>query len=85
MRIFNLYLLILSVIASLVNVLLAFLGQTDLGAYLIFNVIAYLVTTLIFIYLNREARKALSGIGIALFGIFLVILTLNIAKIIQGG
>jgi uncharacterized membrane protein YhhN len=64
--------------------LLAFLGQNDLEIYFVINIIAYLVITLLYVYLNPRARRALSSIGAVLFAGFIVIVFFKIIEIMSG-
>ena len=83
MRIYNKYIVSLAIAACLVNTLLAFLGQDDLGVYFTINIIAYLVITLLYVYFNPRARKALNTISVVLFAGFMVIVALNVMEIIS--
>ena len=85
MRIYNKYIVSLALAAGLVNTLLAAFGEDDLAVYFTINVIAYLVITLLYVYLNPRARRALNTIGLALVAGFIVIVILNIMEIISGG
>ena len=84
MRIYNKYVVSLALAACLINTLLAFFGQNDLGIYITINIIAYLVITLLYAYLNPRARKALNTIGIVLFAGFMVIVSLKVIEILSG-
>lgn len=84
MRIFNNYIISLVLVASIVNTLLAFLGQKDLQVYFVVNIIAYLVITLLFVYLNPKAKRALNTIGVVLFAGFMMIVGLKIIAILTG-
>ena len=84
MRIYNRYVVYLALSACLINTLLAFWGQKYLGVYFTVNVIAYLVITLLYIYMNPRARRALDTIGYVLFGGFMVIVTLKVMEILAG-
>lgn len=83
MRIYNKYIVSLAIAACLVNTLLAFLGQDDLGVYFTINIIAYLVITLLYVYFNPRARRALNTISVVLFAGFMVIVALNVMEIIS--
>ena len=85
MRIYNKYIVSLALAAGLVNTLLAAFGEDDLAVYFTINVIAYLVITLLYVYLNPRARRVLSTISLALVAGFTVIVILNIMEIISGG
>ncbi|MFC2044598.1 hypothetical protein ACFLT8_05355 [Chloroflexota bacterium] len=84
MRIYNKYVLSLVVASSLINTLLAVMGQNDLEIYFIINVLAYLVITLLYVYLNPRARKALNAVGIVMFAGFMVIVSLKVIEILSG-
>ena len=84
MRIYNRYILYLAIATGVLNVALAFAGQEDLGVYLAINVIAYLVITLLYVYLNPRARRALDTIGYMLFSGFLVIVAIKVVGILSG-
>ena len=84
MRIYNRYILYLAIATGVVNVALAFAGQEDLGVYFALNAIAYLVITLLYVYLNPRARRALDTIGYMLFSGFLVIVAIEVVGILSG-
>lgn len=84
MRIYNKYVVSLVLASSLINTLLAFFNQNDLEIYFIINIIAYLLVTLLYVYLNPRARRALSTIGAVLFAGFMVIVSLKIMEILSG-
>ncbi len=84
MRIYNKYIVSLALAAGLVNTLLAFLGQDDLGVYFTINTIVYLVITLLYVYFNPRARRALNTISVVLFAGFMVVVVLNVMEIISG-
>ena len=84
MRIYNKYVVSLLLSACLINTLLAFWSQNDLEIYFIINIIAYLVITLLYVYLNPRARRALNTIGLVLFSGFMVIVTLKTIEILSG-
>jgi hypothetical protein len=84
LRIYNRYIFLLVVAFSSINILLAFLGQNDLVNYFVINIIAYLVITLLFVYLNPKARMALNTISVVLFAGFIVIVALKVTEILSG-
>ncbi len=84
MRIYNKYIVSLVLASGLINTSLAFLGQNDLGVYFIVNVLAYLVITLLYVYLNPRVRRALSNISTVLFAGFIVIVSLKVMEILSG-
>ena len=84
MRIYNRYILYLAIATGVLNVALAFAGQKDLGVYFAINVIAYLVITLLYVYLNPRARQALDTIGYMLFSGFLVVVAIKVVGVLSG-
>jgi len=84
LRIYNKYVVSLVLSACLINTLLAFFGQNDLGIYFTINIIAYLVITLLYVYFNPRARRALNTIGIVLFGGFMVIVVTKVIDVLSG-
>ncbi len=84
MRIYNKYVVSLVLASGLTNTLLAFFGQNDLGIYFIINIIAYLVITMLYVYLNPRARRALNTAGVVLFGGFMVIVVTKVIDILSG-
>ena len=84
MRIYNKYIVSLVLASGLINISLAFLGQNDLEIYFIVNVLAYLVITLLYVYLNPRARRALNTVGVVLFAGFVVIISLKVIEILSG-
>jgi len=84
LRIYNKYVVSLALSACLINTLLAFFGQNDLGIYFTINIIAYLVITLLYVYLNPRARRALNTVGVVLFGGFMVIVVTKGIEILSG-
>lgn len=84
MRIYNKYVISLILSACFLNTLLAFLGQNDLITYFIVNIIVYLVITLLYVYFNPRARRALTTAGVVLAGGFMVILAIKAVEILSG-
>ncbi|HEY78257.1 MAG TPA: hypothetical protein G4O09_04005 [Dehalococcoidia bacterium] len=84
MRIYNRYVISLALAFCVINAALAFLGQNDLGLYLAINIIAYLVITVLYVYLNPRARRALGSVSVVLFGGIVVIAVLKVMEIISG-
>jgi uncharacterized membrane protein YhhN len=84
LRIYNKYIVSLALASSLINTLLAFLGQNDLEIYFTVNIIAFLAITLLYVYLNPRARKALSTAGAVLFAGFMVIVVIKAIEILSG-
>jgi len=84
LRIYNKYVISLVLASCLINILLAFFGQNDLGVYLTINIIAYLVITVLYVYLNPRARRALNSVGVVLFGGVMVVVALKVMEIMSS-
>ena len=80
--IYNKYVVALVLNSFLINTLLAFFNQNDLEIYFIINIIAYLIITLLYVYLNPRARRALNSVGAVLFAGFMVIVVLKVIEIL---
>jgi hypothetical protein len=85
LRIYNKYLISLAISTCFINILLAFVGQDDLIIYVITNLIAYLVITLLYAYLNPRTRLALNTISVVSFAGFMVIVIFRVIEIWSGG
>jgi hypothetical protein len=75
--------LYLALAFTAVNSFLAFVGQKDIQVYFILDLIAYLVITLLFVYLNPRARGALTSVSAVFFAGFGVIVALKIVNILK--
>ena len=84
MRIYNKYVVSLVLASGLINTLLASFDQNDLSIYFTANIIAYLVITLLYVYLNPRARKALNTVSAVLFAGFMMIVVLKVMEIVSG-
>ena len=84
MRIYNKYIISLALVSCVINTLLALFGQNDLGVYLTINIIAYLVITVLYVYLNPRARRALKSVGVVLFGGVMVVVALKVMEIMSS-
>ena len=84
MRIYNKYVVSLVLASCLINTLLAFLGQEDIKTYFVINIIAYLVITELYVYLNPRARRAVNAVGAGLFAGFTVIIAFVVMEILSG-
>jgi len=82
-RLYNRYLLTLAALFTLSTSLLAAYGQERLDAYFTVYVIEYLVATLLFVALDRRARRLLDVMGYVLFAGFLVIVAMKVIEILR--
>ncbi len=83
MRVLNRYIATLAISSAIINIFLAVVKQNDLTVYFIINIIAYLIITLLYIYLNPKARSALNGVTIVLFSGFVVIVAIKVVEILK--
>ena len=83
MRIYNRYLLFLILAICFVDVALAFAKQTDISVYFTVNVIAYLIITVLFIYLSPKTRKTLSVVSVVFLAGFMVVVVLKIMEVLH--
>ncbi len=84
MRIYNRYVVTLTIAACLVNIVLAFLGQNDLAVYFIVNFIVYLAVTLLYVHFSPRVRRALDTISIVLVAGFTVTVAIKALEILSG-
>jgi hypothetical protein len=83
MRVFNRLVLTLSITLALINVVLAFLGQTDISVYFIVDTIGYLIITLTHVYMNPRARGSLNAVAGVIFAGFAVVVAMKIIEILK--
>ncbi len=84
MRVYNRLIIYLVLAFTAINSLLAFAGQNDIQLYLVLDTIAYLVITLLYVYLNPRARGALTAIAGVLFACILVVVALKVIAILNA-
>ncbi len=84
MRIYNKYIISLALASCLINPLLAFFGQNDLMVYFALNIAAYLVITLLYLYLNLEVRRALNTVTAVFFAGFVLVVVYKVLEILLG-
>lgn len=78
MRIYNVYVLIVSALLMLTTVILVALGQSSLAVYYSSYIIEALVVTEMFAYFIPKARRGLNLVSATLFGGFMVVICLQI-------
>lgn len=84
MTLYNRYLVILAALFFLSTSIMAAYDQDRLDAYFTVYVIEYLITTLLFVYLDPKARRLLDAAGYVLFGGFMLIVILKVGEILRG-
>lgn len=82
MRVFNRLIITLALAFGLINIVLAFTGQDDIGVYFIANSLAYLIITLLYVHLYPRAKAALNGLSLVIFAGFMVIVALRVIEIL---
>lgn len=83
MTLYNRYLTVLAALFFLSTAVLAGYGQNRLDAYFTVYVIEYLITTLLFVYLDPRARRLLDSMGYVLFAGFLAIVVMKVIEILR--
>jgi uncharacterized membrane protein YhhN len=63
--------------------MLAYAKQTDIAVYFTVSVIAYLIITVLFIYLSPRTRKALSVVSIVFLAGFMVVVILKVMEVLN--
>jgi hypothetical protein len=84
LRVFNLYIIFITTASCLINIILAATGQNDLTLYITLNIIAFLVVTLLHVYLNPRARRSLSAIALVLFVGFMAIVLIKVVNVLAS-
>jgi hypothetical protein len=83
LRVHNRLILVLAAVFGCITVLLACLRQNDLAIYFIAYAMAYLIITLLYVYLNRKARTGLNALSAVIFAGFLVIVAVKVMEILK--
>jgi len=83
-RIYNRYILSLTLLFTLTTVILSLFGQSQLDLYLSVYLIECLVVTSLFVYLNPKAMKGLNAVWYVLFGGFIVMVAMKAVEILLG-
>lgn len=80
MKIYNSYILIITLLLLLTTVILVAIGQNSLEVYYSIYIIEALVVTELYVYFNARARRGLSLVSAVLFGGFLLVISLEVIK-----
>jgi hypothetical protein len=83
-KIYNNYILSLVIVSAVINALLAYYHVDDLSIYFVVNTLAYLVITLLYVYFNPRARRALNVVSAVLFAGFAVVVALKVIEVVAG-
>jgi len=81
-KIYNSYILIITVLLLLTTVILVALEQNSLDIYYTIYVIEALIVTELYVYFNAKARQGLNLVTYILFGGFLGIVALQVISIL---
>lgn len=82
MRLYDSYILWLTVLLLLTTVILSFYKVNRLDLYFTIYLIEALVLTELYVYLNPKARRGLSVVNLLLFFGFAVIVTVKVLEIL---
>jgi hypothetical protein len=82
LRLYNRYLLFLVLASCSIDVIFAFLRQTDIEICFTILVIVYLVITVLFVYFSPKTRKALSLVSVVFLTGFMVVVVLKIMEVL---
>ncbi|MDD5702408.1 MAG: hypothetical protein PHU23_10215 [Dehalococcoidales bacterium] len=77
MKSYNRYFIVLALTFSVINIILAFLGQARLEVYFIIDALAFLVITLSFRF-NARALTALNTVGAVILVGFIYVVALKV-------
>ena len=84
MKIYNNYILTITILLLLTTVILVAMGQNSLNIYYSVYIIEAFIITELYVYFNAEARRRLNLISIILFSGFLVITFVEIINILAS-
>ena len=82
MRIYNRYILIVTLVLLLSTLVLIAIGQTSLSTYYIVYILEALVITELYIHFNAKARRGLNAVGAILFGGFLFVICVELVHML---
>ena len=84
MRIYNSFIAILALAFVGITIVLSIYGVDKLDMYFTGYTIALLVLTTLYVTFSSRARRALSTVGLAAFGGFMVIVAIKVFEIMSG-
>ena len=84
MKIYNNYILTITILLLLTTVILVAMGQNSLNIYYSVYIIEALIITELYVYFNAEARRRLNLISAILLGGFLIIAFLEVINILAS-
>jgi hypothetical protein len=82
-RVFNRLIISLALAFGLINTVLGLYGQDDIAVYFIVNSIAYLIITLLYVYLNPRTKAALNALSTVIFAGFMVTVAIKVIEILK--
>jgi len=83
-KIYNNYILTITILLLLTTVILVAMGQNSLNIYYSVYIIEALIITELYVYFNAEARRRLNLISAILLGGFLIIAFLEVINILAS-
>jgi len=84
LRIYNRFILLLTLCFTMTTVVLSLGGERRLDLYFSLYLIEYLVLSLLFVSLNPKARKVVDILGYILFPGFVAIVVIKVVEILWG-
>ena len=82
MKIYNRYILLITILLLLTTIILVAAGEDSLNMYYTVYVIEALIVTELYVHFNARTRQALNSVSILLFGGFLLIVSLQVINIL---
>ncbi len=82
MRIYNNYILTVSLLLLVTTPILVAMGQNSLDVFYTVFIIEALVVTELYVYLSGKVRRQLNIVSVILFGNFSLIVLANIVKLL---
>ena len=84
MRIYNRYIITLSLLLLLTTVALSALGENRLDLYYSIYLIEGLAVTELYVYLNPRAKRGLRVVNYVLFAGFMILVAAKVVEILWG-
>lgn len=82
MRIYDRYLITMVLATCVIDIILAFAGQTDITVFFTANVIIFMLISVLYIYFNPRTRKTLSFVSIVLLAGFIIVAIFKVVEVI---
>jgi len=82
LRIYDRYLITMVLATCVIDIILAFAGQTDITVFFTANVIIFMLISVLYIYFNPRTRKTLSFVSIVLLAGFIIVAIFKVVEVI---